>query len=151
ISNFARCKTTWGRRYRPFLPQPPALAACQALPADGPNTFQTEGRAVGGGLARPDVGGDRRRPRDDARTERVSDHGGALDSGPLDAVPPDPHQRRAGGDEDVAAAAAYRAQSHSLFRTAWLVPCADADSAGSGGVDRIHHADLDRHPCRELS
>jgi len=48
--------------------------------------------------------------------------------------------------KDVAAAAAYRAQSHSLCRTALLVLRAHADSARPGGVDRIHHADLDRDP-----
>src|SRR5450755_4962109 len=139
----------------PACPPPPsragACAACLAPPADGPNTFQTQGRAVDGRLACPDADHDDRRPRDDARTERVSDHGGALDPRLLHAVSADPPPRRARGDEDVAPAAACRAQSHSLRRTARLVLRADADPARPGGIDRIHHADLDRDPCREFS
>ena len=59
-------------------------------------------------------------------------------------------ERRLCGDEDLAAAAAYRAQPHPLRRPARLVLRADADSARPGGRDRIHHADLDRDPGREL-
>jgi hypothetical protein len=150
---FACCKYARGRRYRPALPtsRASAGAACMAFPADGPNTFQTKGRAVDGGLARLDADRGGRRPRDDARTERVSDHGGALDPRLLHAVPADPPERRVRGDEDIAAAAACRAQSHSLCRPARLVLRADADPARPGGIDRIHHADLDRDPGREFS
>src|ERR1700733_12081827 len=47
------------------------FAACPALPLDGPNTFQTEGCAVDGGLACVDADRGGCRPRGDARTERV--------------------------------------------------------------------------------
>src|SRR5713101_9024412 len=127
------------------------LRGVPGAPADGPNTFQTQGRAVDGRLACPDADHGDRRPRDDARTERVSDHGGAIDPRLLHAVSADPPPRRVFGDEDVAAAAACRAQSYSLRRAARLVLRADADPARPGGIDRIHHADLDRDPCREFS
>src|ERR1700730_15658623 len=105
------------------------LRGLPGAPAHGPNTFQTEGRAVDGRLACADADHDDRRPRDDARTQRVSDHGGALDPRRLHAVSAGPPPRRVRGDEDVAAAAACRAQSHSLRRPARLVLRADADPA----------------------
>src|SRR5216683_7661269 len=83
------------------------LRGMPGAPADGPNTFQTQGRAVDGRLACPDADHGDRRPRDDARTERVSDHGGAIDPRLLHAVSADPPERRVRGDEDLAAAAAH--------------------------------------------
>ena len=46
---------------------------------------------------------------------------------------------------------AYRAQPHSLRCAARLVFRADADPDRPGGGDRIHHADLDRDPGRDVS
>ena len=46
--------------------QPLALAACLAIPPDGSNTFQTEGRAVDGRVARPDADRGDCRSRDHA-------------------------------------------------------------------------------------
>src|SRR3981081_2641702 len=72
--------------------------------ADGPNTFQTKGRVVDGGLACLDADRRGRRSRDDTGTERVSDHGGALGPRLLHAVPVDPPERRVGGGEEHAPA-----------------------------------------------
>src|SRR5260221_452884 len=66
VSTFARCKSGRGRRYRPALIEPPVLAACLAPPADGPNTFQIEGRAMDGGLACIDADDRDRRTRNNA-------------------------------------------------------------------------------------
>src|SRR5450631_718493 len=97
ISVFARCKS----------------AKALALPADEPNTFDTQafhslGRAVDGRLARSyaDHGG--RGTRGDARAQRVSDYGGPLAAGLLAAVPADPPRRRFCRTQDVAAAAPCR-------------------------------------------
>ena len=142
-----------GRRYRRAhlnLPRP-RKRACLALPADGQDPFHTESRAMDGGLARLDADRDDRRPRNAARTERVPGHGGALGDRLADPVSPDPPPGRVRGDANVAAVAAYRAQPRSLCRADRLVLLADADSAGPGGLDRIHDADLDRDPGRELS
>src|ERR1700733_14387424 len=137
ISSFAHCKATPCRRYDPrsLLPRFASATATQPpdLPADGSNAFQTKSRAMDGRLAHADADRRRRRPRGHARTECFSDHGGAFDPRFLHAVSPDSHQWRVGGDEDVAAASAYRTQPRSLCRAAWLVFRADADSAGSGG------------------
>src|SRR4051812_22895440 len=103
-----------------------------------------------GRLAHADADRRRRRPRGYPRAECFSDHGGAFDRWFLDAVSSDSHEWRIGGDEDIAAAAAYRTQPYSLCRAARLVFRADIDSAGPGGLDRIHHADLDRDPGREF-
>src|SRR5580692_8100786 len=64
---------------------------------------------------------------------------------------PDPLCGRFCGAAHVAAADACSPQSVALCRPVWLVPGADADPAGPGGIDRIHHADLDRDPGRNLS
>ncbi len=101
------------------------FATCLASSADGPNTLQTEGRAVDGGLALPDACRGGRRPRGDARAERVSDHGGALDARPHDAVPAYPHPRRLRGAETSRPLAHVGAQSHSLRSAARLVLRAD--------------------------
>src|SRR5487761_2375593 len=77
-----------------------AVFTTQAPSADGPNTFETKGRDVDGGLARLDADRGRRGPRGNARTERVSDHGAALDARPTDVVPVDPPVWRVRGDED---------------------------------------------------
>src|SRR6185369_9981729 len=65
---------------------------------DRSNPFPTESRAVDGRLARADADRRRGRPRDHARAECLSDHGGALGARPVDAVSADPPQRRARGD-----------------------------------------------------
>src|SRR5665647_3754973 len=119
----------------------PRPAARLAIPSDEQNPVHTEGRAVDGRLARPDADRDGRRPRNPARAERVSGHGGALDRRLADIARHDPQPGRLRGDANVAAAAAYRAQPRSLCRADRLVLLADADSAGPGGLDRIHHAD----------
>ena len=104
-----------------------------------------------GGLACPDADPGGGGTRGHARTERVPDHGAAHGHRLLHALPADPHQWWFRCHEDVAAAATYRTQPYSLRRADRLVLRAHLDSARSGGGDRIHHADLDRHPCRELS
>src|SRR5271169_83058 len=53
--------------------------------------------------------------------------------------------------EDMAAVRSCGAQSHSLRRPTRLVLRADTDSNRAGGGDRIHDADLDRHPGGEFS
>src|SRR5665213_644196 len=70
IGVFARCKSVRGRRYRPPFPTlRRAAPACPlAIPFDEPNTFQTKGRTVDGGLAHPDADPGGRGPRDDTRT-----------------------------------------------------------------------------------
>ena len=120
-------------------------------PRHGPHTIQNPGRAVDGRLALPDADHRGRRPRGGARDQRVPAHGDALDPRLPAAVPADPRQRRICRDEDDAAAAARGAQPHSLRRAARLVLRADTDPDRPGGGDRIHHADLDRDPGRELS
>src|SRR6202011_169400 len=75
----------------------------------------------------------------------------ALDPRLVHAVPAYPHERRIQCGEDGAGARAYRAPPDPLRLTARLVLRADADPARPGGRDRIHHADLDRDPRRELS
>src|SRR6266478_254696 len=105
---------------------------CPASSADGPNTFQTKGRAVDGGLAQLDADRGCRRPRGDARTECVSDHGTALGPRPPDAVPVDPLVSRLRGAADVAPVPACDAQSHSLHGATRLVLRVDPDSPGTG-------------------
>src|SRR5262249_7991221 len=124
----------------------PASKQPESFCANGSNAVETEGRAVDGRLAHPDA--DRRggRPRGNARAQCFSDHGDPLQPWLADALSPRSRLGRVGGAEDIAALDAYGTRPHSLHRPAWLVLCADAHSDRTGGLTRVHHADLDRHP-----
>src|SRR5271169_4387158 len=75
----------------------PRIAICRITCSDGPNAVKTESRAVDGGLAQPDAGGRGRRPRGNAPTQRLSDHGNTIGAWPRDALSPDPRCRRLRG------------------------------------------------------
>src|SRR5581483_4010719 len=119
--------------------------------SDEPNPVKTESRALDGGLAQPDADGRGCRPRGHARAQRVPAHGNPLHAGSSDVVSPGPSCRRLCSAAHLAVADACQPRPAALLRAARLVLRVDADSARTGRIARIHHADLDGHPGGELS